>query len=271
MGSNGYGFIAAAAILVIMAVWTAPDKPLMFLDAHGAFVVVVGTAAITVMSVPWHEAKQFFKMVRVVTRKETDDRVEIVNLFVEMAAKARVDIAALAPYADQAREPFMRDAITLLIQGVDADAMMKILRRRLEVQKERENSQAKMFKNLGKYPPACGLMGTVFGMIALLGSLGQEGAAEKIGPSMSVALAATLYGVIVANLVICPVADNLITRTQKSIAKREMIVEGIIYLKQKTNPIMLREMLLSHLPPSMRDQIVGSTAVAGGAKAQGAA
>jgi chemotaxis protein MotA len=265
MGSNALGFGAAIAFLVIMAFWSSPDNPMHYVEAHGLFTVVIGTTIVTVISVPWIEAKMFFKMIKVVMRKEVDDRVDIVNQFVEMAAKARIDMSALAPYVDSTKDPFFKDSISLLVQGMDVDSMMRILRRRLEVQKERENSQAKMFKNLGKYPPACGLMGTVFGMIALLGALGQEGAGDKIGPAMSVALAATLYGVIVANLVILPVADNLMSRTQKSIAKREMIVEGIVYLKQKTNPIMLREMLLSHLPPAMREKVTGA---GGGGKAQ---
>jgi chemotaxis protein MotA len=247
-------------MMVIMAVWTSPDEPLQYLDAHGAFVVVCGTACIAIISIPWHDVRKFFALVRVVARREVDDRPDIVNIFVEMAAKARSDVGQLAQYAQKVSDPFLADAIVLLTQGLDADAMLRIMRRRLEVQKERENSQAKMFKNLGKYPPACGLMGTVMGMIALLGTLGKEGAAEKIGPAMAVALAATLYGVVVANLLILPVADNLIARTQKSVAKREMIVEGILLLKQKTNPVMVREMLLSHLPPALRDQISGGNA-----------
>jgi chemotaxis protein MotA len=255
MSSNGIGFILAAVILVVMAYWTAPDKPTQYLDAHGGFVVIMGTMVIAVISIPAAEVKKFFAMIRVVARKEVDDRVEIINMFVEMAAKARSDVGQLSQYVDRIPDPFFRDAIQLLTQGLDADALVRILRRRLEVQKERENAHAAMFKNLGKYPPACGLMGTVMGMIALLGTLGQEGAGEKIGPAMSVALAATLYGVIVANLLVLPVADNLLSRTQKSIAKREMIVEGILLLRQKTNPVMVREMLFSHVPPALRDSM----------------
>ena len=109
-----------------------------------------------------------------------------------------------------------------------------------------------MFKSLGKYPPATGLIGTVMGMIALLGSLGQEGAESKVGSSMSVAMAATLYGVILANLIILPVADNLMFRTQKTVAKRQMIIEGILLIKQGSPVVVLREILLSHLSPFQR-------------------
>jgi chemotaxis protein MotA len=267
MSPNGIGFIMSVVFLVIMAFWSSPENPLRYVDPHGGYTVVFGTTLITIISVPWSDAKRFFSMIKVVAKKEFDDRIEVVNLFVEMAAKARTDMTQLTQYTDKIKDPFFKDAVILLTQGLEADSLLRILRRRLEVQKERENAQAMMFKNLGKYPPACGLMGTVFGMIALLGSLGQEGASEKIGPSMSVALAATLYGVIVANLIILPVADNLLSRTQKSIAKREMIVEGILLLKQKMNPVMVREMLLSHLPPIMREQVLGGGGSSGRAPA----
>lgn len=254
MGPNGVGFISAVILLVIMAVWTNPNDPMAYVDAHGFFIVFIGTGVIALTSVPFAEVKKFFTLIKVVAKKENDDRSQIVQLFIEMASQARSDISQLRQYKERTSDFFLKDAIGLVTQGLDAKSLVKILRRRLEVQKERENAQAQMFKNLGKYPPAAGLMGTVMGMIALLGTLGQEGAAGQIGPAMAVALAATLYGVILANIIILPVADNLMSRTQKSIAKREMIVEGVLLLQQKTNPVMMREMLLSHLPPAMRTQ-----------------
>jgi chemotaxis protein MotA len=257
MSSNGIGFVFAIVMLIVMAIWTGHGDAKQFIDMHGAFAVLAGTAAITIISTPFADVKMFFPMIKSISKKYSEDTIEIVNQLVEMAGKARVDMDSLVAYKASIKDPFLADAVTLLIDGFEASAVSKILGRRLEVQKERENSHAKMFKNLGKYPPACGLMGTVFGMIALLGSLGQEGAAEKIGPSMSVALAATLYGVIVANMIILPVADNLMFRTQKSIAKRELIIEGILLIKQKTTPVMVRELLLSHLPPGQRNLIKG--------------
>lgn len=269
MSSNGLGFLISIIFMVGMAVWTDPDKPLRFLDAHGGFCVFIGTAAIAIISVPSTELKTFFPMVRVITKKMKDDSVEIVDQLVAMAEQARIDMQGLAAFKTKVSDLFLKDAIDLLVGGFEADAIETILRRRIEVQKEREGNQMKMFKNLGKYPPAAGLMGTVMGMIALLSTLGQEGAGEKIGPAMSVALAATLYGVITANVLILPVADNLMFRTQKTAAKRLMIVEGILLIKRKTPGILVREMLLSHIPPSARGKVSGGGG-GGGVKANAA-
>jgi chemotaxis protein MotA len=255
MSSNGIGFFLGILVLVIMAIWTSPDKPMQYVDAHGGFVVFVGTAVIAVIAIPKAELKSFFPMVRVITRKIAEDSVEIVELLVAMADQARLDMSGLASFKEKTSDLFLKDAIDLLTEGFDEDAIHTVLKRRIEVQKERESNQMKMFKSLGKYPPAAGLMGTVMGMIALLGTLGQEGAGEKIGPAMSVALAATLYGVICANMLILPVADNLMFRTQKSVAKRQMILEGIMLVKRKTPGILVRELLLSHLAPGVRGDV----------------
>jgi chemotaxis protein MotA len=252
MSSTGLAYIGALIYLAVACFWTSPDNPFEFADAHGAFMVFAGFTIVALLAVPWEYLKKFFPMIRTVSRKVHDDSAEVLQLIVQAAEKARVELSSVADILPKVNDPFLKDALGILLEGYDARELETILRRRIEVQKERENSDAKMFKNLGKYPPATGLIGTVMGMIALLGSLGQEGAESKVGPAMSVAMAATLYGVILANIVILPVADNLMFRTQKVVAKREMIVEGIMLIKKQAPVAMVREMLLAHLSPKQR-------------------
>lgn len=252
MSTTGIAYLLSIVYLVIAAFWTDREHPLSFLDPHGLFMVFIGTAIISVISVPWEYIKRFFFMIRTVSQRHHDDSVEVLQQVIEVAEVARGDATKAREVVPRIKDPFLKDAVELLAEGFEAAELEHILRRRIEVQKERENSDAKMFKNLGKYPPATGLIGTVMGMIAILGTLGQEGAESKIGPAMSVAMTATLYGVILANVIILPVADNLIFRTQKMIAKRELIIEGIVLIKQRTTPLMVKEMLLSHLPPHQR-------------------
>jgi len=194
-------------------------------------------------------------MIKVVSRRQKDNTPQVLLQIVEVAEKSRSSVQKAKPVLEKVQDPFLKDAVNLLIEGYEHDEIERILKRQIEVQKEREATDAKMFKNLGKYPPACGLIGTVMGMIALLGTLGQEGAESKVGPAMSVALAATLYGVILANIIILPVADNLLFSGQKQIAKRQMIIEGILMIKNKESPLMIKQILLAHLAPHQREAI----------------
>ena len=242
-----------------MALWTSPEDPLAFLNAHGAFVVMLGTFVIAIIMLPRRDLMTIWSCYKVVGRKAPDRRLEIVKALVKIASTK--DTAKMIKISEDIDDLFLHDAVKLLVKGFDSGALNAILRRRLEVQKERESGQARIFKTLGKYPPACGLVGTVMGMIALLGTLGQAGSDQKVGPAMAVALAATLYGVILSNFVILPVGDHLLERTQQTIAIREMIVEGILLIQKKTSSILVHEMMLSHLPPTLRDQLGESSEI----------
>ncbi len=112
--------------------------------------------------------------------------------------------------------------------------------------------EANMFRTIGKFPPAFGLLATTLGMIAVLQKLGQPDSQKLIGPSMSIGLIGTLYGIALANLVFLPIAENLTERTQEEMALRRLIVEGSIMLKQQVNPVAMREGLNSYLMPSDR-------------------
>ncbi|HXH76835.1 MAG TPA: MotA/TolQ/ExbB proton channel family protein [Bacteriovoracaceae bacterium] len=63
--------------------------------------------------------------------------------------------------------------------------------------------------HLGKYPPALGMVGTVFGIIGIFSGLGVAGASETIGPSLAVAMTATLYGLVISNFGIQPLGELL--------------------------------------------------------------
>src|SRR5690606_41072128 len=61
-----------------------------------------------------------------------------------------------------------------------------------------------------------GLIGATMGMIALLQGLGSPDAITKLGPSMSVALTATFWGLVLANLFLIPLGENLSMSDRKS-------------------------------------------------------
>lgn len=148
---------------------------------------------------------------------------------------------------------FIKECMTALMDGVvTGEELTKILKKRVSTMYDRYNADAGRFRAVGKYPPAMGLLGAVMGMIALLGGLGKPGAEKTVGPAMSIALVATLYGIAVANLIIIPIGENLTETATELKTKNLMIVEGIRLIALKTNPIILAEELNSFLLPSER-------------------
>ena len=252
MSLTGGAYLLAMVYLALALYWTSPDKTQQFFNFHGIFVVLAGTAVIALIAVPWRYIRRFFAMITIIGRHHREDSVEIIQQMVEAAEAFRVDPKKIKAVADKASDSFFKDALELLQEGYNSDEIQQILKRQIVVERDKDAADAKMFKHLGKYPPAMGLLGTVMGMIALLGSLGQEGAEAKVGPAMSVAMTATLYGIILANIVILPVADNLLFRSHETVAKRELIVEGIMMVQKRVSPVIIRQILVAHLMPHQR-------------------
>ncbi len=252
MSVTGVSLLVAIVYVLVSMYWTSPDKPWQYINLHGLFVVIIGMGVVSLIAVPWRYVRRFFTMISAIGRRYHDDSVEIIQQIVEAAEAYRADLKKAQKFAEQVQDPFLKDALELLFEGYSAEEITQILKRTIIVQRDRDASDAKMFKHLGKYPPALGLFGTVMGMIALLATLGQEGAESKVGPAMSVAMTATLYGIILANLVILPVADNLLFRSHDIVARREMIIEGVLMMHGKMSPVMIRQILIAHLMPHQK-------------------
>ncbi len=171
----------------------------------------------------------------------------------QIAEAYRTNSPNLDKLINESSDPFMKEAMMALVDEVlEPKKLIRVLHSRVNTMYERYSEDAKMFASCGKYPPAMGLMGAVTGMILLLGSLGQPGAEKHVGPHMSVALVATLYGIAVANLFIIPIGEHLQEIAKRLKLKNTIIVEGVRFIQQKQNPVVLAEELNSYLLPAER-------------------
>ena len=103
---------------------------------------------------------------------------------------------------------------------------------------------------MGRYAPAFGMIGTLMGLIIMLGNMDDP---EAIGPGMAVALITTLYGAIVANLFCLPFADKLAFYSKREVEVREVILKGILSIQEGDNPRVLAQKLKTFLPVAERE------------------
>ncbi len=222
-------------------------------DFHAFLIVICGSLAATAVSFQLDRvalmAKVFFH--RSILGKKPN-YILIIKELMKVAESYR-NGKKIEDQIANVSDDFMQESLQVLADNiVDEQQLIRILRNRTFTILQRYNMDVNRFKSMGKYPPAMGLLGAVLGMIALLGGLGQPGAEANIGPAMSIALVATLYGIAVANLVIIPIGENLGEVAQEIKTKNLIIVEGIKLISRKTNPIILAEELNSFLLPKER-------------------
>ena len=251
--SSLVGVLVGLAVVGASLVETGMDLK-FFLNFHGIVIVVGGTFAAAAISYPLNKifmlTKVFF--LRLLGKSKVDYQQSIEQML-EINKKFSLGLLSASDAANLASHPFLKEAVTLVADGVLTEKEVRsVLEQRLKTIEYQYHHEANMFKSLGKYPPAFGLLATTLGMIALLQKIGQPGADKLIGPAMSIGLVGTLYGIGLANLFFIPVADALLDKTEEEMALRRMMVEGAVLLKQRVNPVFMRENLNSFLLPKER-------------------
>ncbi|MCB0361660.1 MAG: MotA/TolQ/ExbB proton channel family protein [Bdellovibrionales bacterium] len=243
-----------AGLVFIIGVATSTDNFRSFVDAHAALIVLGGTVAVTAISFQMDRIFMMLKVfyMRVIQGKKVAYATVIQEL-IRVSEIYRKNPAELEALRSRISDPFLRESIDVLIEDfLGPEEIYELLSLRAKTMFIRYSEDAKKFKAIGKFPPAMGLMGAVLGMIALLQTLGTPGAEDNIGPAMSIALVATLYGIAVANLLILPIAENLADSAREIHLKNKIIVEGIKLICEKKNRILFAEHLNSFLLPQER-------------------
>jgi chemotaxis protein MotA len=89
------------------------------------------------------------------------------------------------------------------------------------------------------------MVGTLIGMVQMFANMSDP---SKLGPFMAIALLATLYGAVVANLFCLPIADKLQVKLHDEETNMTLIIDGVLMIREAKSPAIVREMLVAYLP-----------------------
>jgi len=240
----GYFFLLVNIIVVILM---TTDKLKIFLDLHSLICVVGGTGLCAVVGFGGNSIMQLIKIYHAAIKKKPGRIDLIVTEVVKIAKETKGDISQsfLAGYKSEFY--FLRDGLALIADGFSKDQIDAIMEERIESAEDRYKQDEKMIAALAKIPPSFGLVGTTVGLIALFAEVGGADSLKKIGPAMAVALTATLYGVLLAFVVLNPMLERVKKISHHDIAERRVILKGVLLLKAKSSPMFIEELLKSHL------------------------
>lgn len=242
------GVVAAGIVTTI-----TPKEYHLFADLPALFLVIGGTLAVGAITVQVNRIGVLIKVFFVgLTKGKRVDYVSVIKDIMVSSEKYRKG-EPLATIIGQANDHFLKEGLQLLSDNIiKGEDLFDLLDDRAKNMYYHYNEGAIHFKNLGKFPPAFGLMGTVLGMVALLSNLGGADAMKSIGPAMGTCLVATFLGIVTANVFILPMAESLSQSAKEIYLKNKIIAEGMRLISNKTNPIIVAEKLNSFLLPKDR-------------------
>jgi len=238
--------------LVAIAVATIMDG-----NSFGALIgpsslvlVVVGALGVSIGGFQISDIKTLPKALIIsFTGKDPDSSATVDELMAAAEVARKEGVLALESNLEDVEDEFVKQGLQMVVDGVDGDTVRQTMEIDINALDERHQVGINLFKTMGGYAPTMGMIGTVIGLINMLGNLSDP---AQLGLGMSVALLTTLYGVIFANLVFLPIAAKLTRLNDLELANRDLAVDGILAIQAGSSPRALVERLESYLVPDDR-------------------
>jgi chemotaxis protein MotA len=216
-----------------------------------AFVLVVGgTLLVTLMKFSFRQFANATKVAIKAFIYRTPDPEGLIETSMYLAQQARSS-GLLALEDVDVSDEFFRKALDLVVDGHDPEVVRSILTKDLELTLKRHRDGQAIFKAIGDAAPAMGMIGTLIGLVQMLGSMSDP---KQIAPAMAVALLTTLYGAMIANLIAIPIADKLALRSTDERLAKSLIIDAVMSIQDGQHPRVLRDLLKNYLPKSRRDE-----------------
>jgi len=236
--------------LIFMAI----DDMAAFIDTPSLLIVVGGSIMVVMFRSSLGEFLGAVAVMGKAFKSKIDEPAQLIEQIVELATIARKD-GMIALEGQEIDNPFLSKAVSMLVDGTDPVIIKSSLDRELASTKMRHAMGAKIFSAWGEIAPAMGMIGTLIGLVQMLGNMGDP---KSIGPAMAVALLTTMYGAILANVICLPIAMKLENKADLEAANNELIIEGILFIQDGGNPRVLSDFLAAFLGPKARAKLTAA-------------
>ena len=221
-----------------------------FIDIPSVLIVVAGTLAITTVCFTLKEIIKGQGIMLKTVLFKISAAPEEAKMLIELAQKARANgLLAIQGDVDAIADPFLKASLTMAVDGSPPEIIEQVMKTDTANMMERHQSGVQILKKSAEIAPAMGLIGTLIGLVQMLGNLDDP---SKIGPAMAVALLTTMYGAILANMLFSPMASKLERNTAEEVRLRKIYTTAVLSIVKQENPRQLELVVNTILPPSDR-------------------
>ena len=233
-----------------------------FADLKSLLIVLGGSYAATLIAFRFGDAMRaiLFIAKAFLKGKAEKDFLEVyhtvINLCEKRANNELITDEEISAVKNTDLQNWLQDFIA--VDLVTEEMIEEIVRSEIEMYNYRSFEEIDMLEFMGRASPAFGMIGTVVGLILMLGSVSGEGGADIAGlmGGMAVALITTLYGVLLSQLIFLPIASKRFQLKESQVLLMEMMREGLLYLKRRELPETAAKDLVIYLPPKLRKKVI---------------
>jgi len=239
--------LVGIALVLVGAIVSGGDIGL-FISPPSLIIVIGGTMAATVIRVSLKQFLGSFKVGLKAVLHKSEPPENLIEEAVGLANVARKE-GILALENQEISDPFLKKGVSMCIDGHPPEVVQQMLSKDINLTIERHDIGVNMFKAIGDYAPAMGMIGTLIGLVQMLANMDDP---KTIGPAMAIALLTTLYGAIIANGFALPISEKLKGISAEERLNKHLILESISSIQAGTNPRVMEQLLMTYLPESKR-------------------
>lgn len=251
------GLILSIVFMLIGIFWGG-GALIQFADPSSVVITIGGTLAGVLASYSLSDFMSLPKIMGIAFKKTSFDPVGGINVIVSLANIARKEgMLALEENANNMDDEFLKKGVLLVVDGTDQELVKNIMEAEITALEGRHSRGVAMIDQIGALGPAYGMLGTLIGLVIMLGALDDP---SSLGSGMAAALITTFYGSVIANIIAIPIATKLKTNSSEEVLYKEIMLEGLLSIQAGENPRIIEEKLYSFLPRTAKVKAKDDTA-----------
>ncbi len=249
-----FGFVIGA-VLVGYGILKGQAPPEIFLNWPGLAIVIGGTIASSFISYPLKEVLRAFHSYYIIFRSGTHNYVSAIDKMVSsVRALQRQGVEVLMRHLNaSSRLWILKDGVQMMANGYSKEEAQCILEDQVRWKMAREMKQHQLFGAMARTAPAFGMLGTLIGLINMLVTLQSE--PGQVGIGLAIALTTTFYGLVLANMILSPIAEKIKERAEHNLLLETMQIETVVMMYEKRNFVYVRDKLAAYLNASSRKKV----------------
>jgi chemotaxis protein MotA len=245
---------ALGFLMIIVAVVHGTDNYAAFLSLEGVMIVVGGSLAVAFMSFEANYVTEALRSIGLMFMRATATHENLHQDLIGIIAWARIvkekGMRGLEDEMDgknRITDPFIRYGLEMVVSNYTPEEVTDMMETAADACYERDTIPARVLMAMAGHAPAFGMVGTLVGMVIMLGNFSED--MSGVGEGLAISLLATLYGVVTARMLYMPAAAKIIQKQEGLRFRNHLITEGMAMLVANKSPRYIQDRLNSFLRP----------------------
>jgi chemotaxis protein MotA len=250
--SSIIGFILGT-VLILGAIMLE-GSVIVFASLSSLIIVIGGVVASTMINYNFENIKDSFSAITSMTSSKAADLRTDMELLSMFARRVRSSgLLTLDEDIQHVQDAYLKNGLQLAVDGFNRETLDRILQDEIQSRERQVEVSINVMESMSNYAPAFGMIGTVIGLVLMLQNVTDP---ESLGAGMAVALLTTLYGTIISNVVLGPLAGKLEYLSELDINRKRMFRVGLLSMVDGENPRIMEKKMLIFVDPKSRAEYI---------------